>query len=154
MTTKKFCVIIYIVKLKKQGGQVLNIIIISIKNKDVERYLLKHMDKWGKDINPMLDNIYINRNILQERFFPVLNILCKNDINRNLFILDSSDKLNIQEYQKNLPDKYNYFLIYSPTEAKSTLLNTDTSIFNKAVGKITYNGNLFCSKKNNFWEKR
>ena len=36
---------------------------------------------------------------------------------------------------------------------KSTLLNTDTSIFNKAVGKITYNGNLFCSKKNNFWEK-
>ena len=131
----------------------MNIIIISIKNKDIERYLLKHMDKWGKDINPMFDNIYINRNILQERFFPVLNILCKNDINRNLFILDSSDKLNIQEYQKNSLVEYNYFLIYSPTEAKSTLLNTDTSIFNKAVGKITYNGNLFCSKKNNFWEK-
>ena len=77
----------------------MNIIIISIKNKDVERYLLKHMDKWGKDINPMLDNIYINRNILQERFFLVLkNILHKNNINQNLFILDSSDKLNIQEY--------------------------------------------------------
>lgn len=57
------------------------------------------MNKWGKDINPMLDNIYINRNILQERFFPVLiNILYKNNINQNLFILDSSDKLNIQEY--------------------------------------------------------
>ena len=111
------------------------------------------MDKWGKDINPMFDNIYINRNILQERFFPVLNVLYKNNINQNIFILDSSDKLNIQGYQKNLPDKYNYFLIYSPTEEKSTLLNTDTSIFNKAVGKITYNGNLFCSKKNNFWEK-
>ena len=77
----------------------MNIIIISIKNKDVERYLLKHMNKWGKDINPMLDNIYINRNILQERFFTVLiNILYKNNINQNLFILDSSDKLNIQEY--------------------------------------------------------
>ena len=77
----------------------MNIIIISIKNKDVERYLLKHMNKWGKDINPMLDNIYINRNILQERFFPVLiNILYKNTITQNLFILDSSDKLNIQEY--------------------------------------------------------
>ena len=112
------------------------------------------MDKWGKDINPILDNIYINRNILQERFFSVLNILYKNNINQNLFILDSSDKLNIQEYQKNLPDKYNYYLIYSPTEGKSTFLNVDTSIFNKAVGKITYNGNLFCSKKNNFWEKR
>ena len=134
----------------------MNIIIISIKNKDVERYLLKHMNKWGKDINPMLDNIYINRNILQERFFPVLiNILYKNNINQNLFILDSSDKLNIQEYQENLSNKYkyNYYLIYSPTEEKSTLLNTDTSIFNKAVGKITYNGKLFCSKKNNFWEK-
>ena len=134
----------------------MNIIIISIKNKDVERYLLKHMNKWGKDINPMFDNIYINRNILQERFFSVLkNILYKNNINQNLFILDSSDKLNIQEYQENLSNKYkyNYFLIYSPTEGKSTLLNTDTSIFNKAVGKITYNGNLFCSKKNNFWEK-
>ena len=114
------------------------------------------MDKWGKDINPILDNIYINRNILQERFFPVLkNILHKNNINQNLFILDSSDKLNIQEYQENLSNKYkyNYYLIYSPTEGKSTLLNTDTSIFNKAVGKIAYNGNLFCSKKNNFWEK-
>lgn len=134
----------------------MNIIIISIKNKDVERYLLKHMNKWGKDINPMLDNIYINRNILQERFFPVLiNILYKNNINQNLFILDSSDKLNIQEYQENLSNKYkyNYYLIYSPTEGKSTFLNVDTSIFNKAVGKITYNGNLFCSKKNNFWEK-
>ena len=135
----------------------MNIIIISIKNKDVERYLLKHMDKWGKDINPILDNIYINRNILQERFFPVLkNILHKNNINQNLFILDSSDKLNIQEYQENLSNKYkyNYYLIYSPTEGKSTFLNVDTSIFiNKAVGKITYNGNLFCSKKNNFWEK-
>ena len=134
----------------------MNIIIISIKNKDVEKYLLKHMDKWGKDINPMLDNIYINRNILQERFFPVLkNILHKNNINQNLFILDSSDKLNIQEYQENLSNKYkyNYYLIYSPTEEKSTLLDIDTSIFNKAVGKITYNGNLFCSKKNNFWEK-
>ena len=131
----------------------MNIIIISIKNKNIERYLLKHMDKWGKDINPILDNIYINRNILQERFFSVLNILYKNNINQNLFILDSSDKLNIQEYQKNLPDKYNYYLIYSPTEGKSTFLNVDTSIFNKAVGKITYNGNLFCSKKNNFWEK-
>ena len=135
----------------------MNIIIISIKNKDVERYLLKHINKWGKDINPMLDNIYINRNILQERFFPVLiNILHKNNINQNLFILDSSDKLNIQEYQENLSNKYkyNYYLIYSPTEGKSTFLNVDTSIFNKAVGKITYNGNLFCSKKNNFWEKR
>lgn len=111
------------------------------------------MDKWGKDINPMFDNIYINRNILQQCFFPVLNTFYKNNTNRNLFILDSSDKLNIQEYQKNSPDKYNYFLIYSPTEGKSTLLNTDISIFNKAVGKITYNGNLFCSKKNNFWEK-
>ena len=134
----------------------MNIIIISIKNKDVERYLLKHINKWGKDINPMLDNIYINRNILQERFFPVLiNILHKNNINQNLFILDSSDKLNIQEYQENLSNKYkyNYYLIYSPTEEKSTLLDIDTSIFNKAVGKITYNGNLFCSKKNNFWEK-
>ena len=134
----------------------MNIIIISIKNKDVERYLLKHMNKWGKDINSMLDNIYINRNILQERFFPVLiNILYKNNINQNLFILDSSDKLNIQEYQENLSNKYkyNYYLIYSPTEGKSTFLNVDTSIFNKAVGKITYNGNLFCSKKNNFWEK-
>ena len=134
----------------------MNIIIISIKNKDVERYLLKHMNKWGKDINPMLDNIYINRNILQERFFSVLkNILHKNNINQNLFILDSSDKLNIQEYQENLSNKYkyNYYLIYSPTEGKSTFLNVDTSIFNKAVGKITYNGNLFCSKKNNFWEK-
>lgn len=133
----------------------MNIIIISIKNKDVERYLLKHMDKWGKYINPMFDDIYINRNILQERVFPVLNTFCKNNINRNIFILDSSDKLNIQEYQKNLSNeyKYNYFLIYSPTEGKSTLLNTDISIFNKAVGKITYNGNLFCSKKNNFWEK-
>lgn len=134
----------------------MNIIIISIKNKDVERYLLKHMDKWGKDINPMLDNIYINRNILQERFFPVLkNILHKNNINQNLFILDSSDKLNIQEYQENLSNKYkyNYYLIYSPTEGKSTFLNVDTSIFNKVVGKITYKGNLFCSKKNNFWEK-
>ena len=134
----------------------MNIIIISIKNKDVERYLLKHMNKWGKDINPMLDNIYINRNILQERFFPVLiNILHKNNINQNLFILDSSDKLNIQEYQENLSNKYkyNYYLIYSPTEGKSTFLNVDTSIFNKVVGKITYNGNLFCSKKNNFWEK-
>ena len=134
----------------------MNIIIISIKNKDVERYLLKHINKWGKDINPMLDNIYINRNILQERFFPVLiNILHKNNINQNLFILDSSDKLNIQEYQENLSNKYkyNYYLIYSPTEGKSTFLNVDTSIFNKAVGKITYNGNLFCSKKNNFWEK-
>ena len=135
----------------------MNIIIISIKNKDIERYLLKHMDKWGKDINPMLDNIYINRNILQERFFSVLkNILYKNNINQNLFILDSSDKLNIQEYQENLSNKYkyNYYLIYSPTEGKSTFLNVDTFIFNKAVGKITYNGNLFCSKKNNFWEKR
>ena len=135
----------------------MNIIIISIKNKDVEKYLLKHMDKWGKDINPMLDNIYINRNILQERFFPVLkNILHKNNINQNLFILDSSDKLNIQEYQENLSNKYkyNYYLIYSPTEGKSTFLNVDTSIFNKVVGKITYNGNLFCSKKNNFWQKR
>ena len=135
----------------------MNIIIISIKNKDVERYLLKHINKWGKDINPMLDNIYINRNILQERFFPVLiNILYRNNINQNLFILDSSDKLNIQEYQENLSNKYkyNYYLIYSPTEGKSTFLNVDTSIFNKAVGKITYNGNLFCSKKNNFWEKR
>ena len=131
----------------------MNIIIISIKNKDIERYLLKHMNKWGKDINPMFDNIYINRNILQERFFPVLNVLYKNNINQNIFILDSSDKLNIQGYRKNSPDKYNYFLIYSPTEGKSTLLNTDTSIFNKAVGKITYNENLFCSKKNNFWEK-
>ena len=134
----------------------MNIIIISIKNKDVERYLLKHMDKWGKDLNPMLDNIYINRNILQERFFPVLkNILHKNNINQNLFILDSSDKLNIQEYQENLSNKYkyNYYLIYSPTEGKSTFLNVDTSIFNKVVGKITYNGNLFCSKKDNFWEK-
>ena len=134
----------------------MNIIIISIKNKDVERYLLKHINKWGKDINPMLDNIYINRNILQERFFPVLiNILHKNNINQNLFILDSSDKLNIQEYQENLSNKYkyNYYLIYSPTEGKSTFLNVDTSIFNKVVGKITYNGNLFCSKKNNFWEK-
>ena len=134
----------------------MNIIIISIKNKDVERYLLKHINKWGKDINPMLDNIYINRNILQERFFPVLiNILHKNNINQNLFILDSSDKLNIQEYQENLSNKYkyNYYLIYSPTEGKSTFLNVDTSIFNKTVGKITYNGNLFCSKKNNFWEK-
>ena len=134
----------------------MNIIIISIKNKDVERYLLKHINKWGKDINPMLDNIYINRNILQERFFPALiNILHKNNINQNIFILDSSDKLNIQEYQENLSNKYkyNYFLIYSPTEGKSTFLNVDTSIFNKAVGKITYNGNLFCSKKNNFWEK-
>lgn len=131
----------------------MNIIIISIKNKDVEKYLLKHMDKWGKDLNPMLDNMYINKNILQECVFPVLNTFCKNNTNRNIFILDSSDKLNIQGYQKNLPDKYNYFLIYSPTEGKSTLLNTDTSIFNKAVGKITYNGNLFCSKKNNFWEK-
>ena len=131
----------------------MNIIIISIKNKNVERYLLKHMDKWGKDINPMFDNIYINRNILQERFFSVLNVLYKNNINQNIFILDSSDKLNIQEYQENLPDKYNYYLIYSPTEGKSTFLNVDTSIFNKAVGKITYNGNLFCSKKNNFWEK-
>ena len=56
------------------------------------------MDKWGKDINPMFDNIYINRNIVQERFFSVLNILYKNNINQNLFILDSSDKLNIQEY--------------------------------------------------------
>lgn len=114
------------------------------------------MNKWGKDINPMLDNIYINRNILQERFFPVLkNILHKNNINQNLFILDSSDKLNIQEYQENLSNKYkyNYYLIYSPTEEKSTFLNVDTSIFNKVVGKITYNGNLFCSKKNNFWEK-
>ena len=134
----------------------MNIIIISIKNKDIERYLLKHMDKWGKDINPMLDNIYINRNILQKRIFPVLkNILHKNNINQNLFILDSSDKLNIQEYQENLSNKYkyNYYLIYSPTEGKSTFLNVDTSIFNKVVGKITYNGNLFCSKKNNFWEK-
>ena len=113
------------------------------------------MDKWGKDINPMFDNIYINRNILQERFFSVLNILYKNNINQNLFILDSSDKLNIQEYQENLSNKYkyNYYLIYSPTEGKSTFLNVDTSIFNKAVGKITYNENLFCSKKNNFWEK-
>ena len=134
----------------------MNIIIISIKNKNIERYLLKHMDKWGKDINSMLDNIYINRNILQERFFSVLNILYKNNINQNLFILDSSDKLNIQEYQENLSNKYkyNYYLIYSPTAGKSTFLNVDTSIFNKAVGKITYNGNLFCSKKNNFWEKR
>ena len=135
----------------------MNIIIISIKNKDIKRYLLKHMDKWGKDINTILDNIYINRNILKERFFPVLiNILYKNNINQNLFILDSSDKLNIQEYQENLSNKYkyNYYLIYSPTEGKSTFLNVDTSIFNKAVGKITYNGNLFCSKKNNFWEKR
>ena len=124
----------------------MNIIIISIKNKNIERYLLKHMDKWGKDINPMLDNIYINRNILQERFFSVLNTLYKNNINQNLFILDSSDKLNIQEYQENLSNKYkyNYYLIYSPTEGKSTFLNVDTSIFNKAVGKITYNGNLFC----------
>ena len=115
------------------------------------------MDKWGKDINHMLDNIYINTNILQKRIFPVLiNILHKNNINQNLFILDSSDKLNIQEYQENLSNKYkyNYYLIYSPTEGKSTFLNVDTSIFNKAVGKITYNGNLFCSKKNNFWEKR
>ena len=133
----------------------MNIIIISIKNKDVERYLLKHMDKWGKDINPIFDNIYINRNILQERFFPVLNILYKNNINQNLFILDSTYKLNIQEYQATLSNKYkyNYYLIYSPTEGKSTFLNVDTSIFNKVVGKITYNGNLFCSKKNNFWEK-
>ena len=113
------------------------------------------MDKWGKYINPMFDDIYINRNILQERVFPVLNTFCKNNINRNIFILDSSDKLNIQEYQKNLSNeyKYDYFLIYSPTEGKSTLLNTDTSIFNKAVGKIKYTGYLFCSKKNNFWEK-
>ena len=113
------------------------------------------MDKWGKDINPMFDNIYINRNILQECFFPVLNTFYKNNTNRNLFILDSSDKLNIQEYQANLSNKYkyNYYLIYSPTEGKSTFLNVDTSIFNKVVGKITYNGNLFCSKKNNFWEK-
>ena len=133
----------------------MNIIIISIKNKDVEKYLLKHMGKWGKDLNPMLDNMYINKNSLQECFFPVLNTFCKNNINRNIFILDSSDKLNIQGYQENLSNKYkyNYYLIYSPTEGKSTFLNVDTSIFNKVVGKITYNGNLFCSKKNNFWEK-
>ena len=66
------------------------------------------MYKWGKDINPMFDNIYINRNILQERFFPVLNVLYKNNINQNIFILDSSDKLNIQEYQENLSNKYKY----------------------------------------------
>lgn len=131
----------------------MNIIIISIKNKDVERYLLKHMDKWGKDINPMLDNMYINKNILKELSFPVINMFCQQNIdNRNIFILDSSDKLNIKEYQRYLSNDYNYYLIYSPTEEKSTLSRINASIF-EAIGKITYNKNLFCSKKNHFWEK-
>ena len=131
----------------------MNIIIISIKNKNVDRYLLKHIDKWGKGINPMLENIYINRNILKGPFFfPVLCTFCKENIDKNLFILDSSDKLNIEEYQKNLSNDYKYYLIYSPTEEKSTLSETNTSIFNRAIGKITYNNNLFCSKKNHFWE--
>lgn len=130
----------------------MNIIIISIKNKNVDRYLLKHIDKWGKDINPMLENIYINRNILKELFFPVINMFCQQNIdNRNLFILDSSDKLNIKEYQRNLSNDYNYYLIYSPTEEKYTLSEINASIF-EAIGKITYNKNLFCSKKNHFWE--
>lgn len=128
----------------------LNIIIISIKNKNVDRYLLEHINKWGKDINPMLENIYINRNIAKELFFPVMHIFYKH-INKNLFILDSSDKLNIEEYQKNLPNDYNYYLIYSPTEEKSTLSEINASIF-EAIGKITYNNNLFCSKKKHFWE--
>ena len=109
----------------------MNIIIISIKNKDVERYLLKHMDKWGKDLNPMFENIYINKNTLGERSFPVIHTFCKNNTNRNCFILDSSDKLNIEKYQKNLSNDYNYYLIYSPTEEKSTLSEINTSIFNK-----------------------
>lgn len=130
----------------------MNIIIISIKNKNVDRYLLKHIDKWGKDINPMLENIYINRNILKELFFPVINMFCQQNIdNRNLFILDSSDKLNIKEYQRHLSNDYNCYLIYSPTEEKSTLSEINASIF-EAIGKITYNKNLFCSKKNHFWE--
>ncbi len=100
----------------------------------------------------MLENIYINRNILKELFFPVINMFCQQNIdNRNLFILDSSDKLNIKEYQRNLSNDYNYYLIYSPTEEKYTLSEINASIF-EAIGKITYNKNLFCSKKNHFWE--
>lgn len=130
----------------------LNIIIISIKNKNVDRYLLHHIDKWGKDINPMLENIYLNRNILKELSFPVINMFCQQNIdNRNIFILDSSDKLNIKEYQRYLSNDYNYYLIYSPTEEKSILSRINASIF-EAIGKITYNKNLFCSKKNHFWE--
>lgn len=133
----------------------LNIIIISIKNKNVDRYLLKHIDKWGKDINPMFENVYINKNTLRNRSFPIIHTLCKRNIDRNFFILDSSNKLNIEKYQKNLLNDCKYYLIYSPTEEKSTLSEIDVSIF-EAIGKITYNNdlfnNLFCSKKNHFWE--
>ena len=66
--------------------------------------------------------------------------------------MDSSNKLNIEKYQKNLLNDCKYYLIYSPTEEKSTLSEINASIF-EAIGKITYNNDLFCSKKNNFWEK-
>ena len=65
--------------------------------------------------------------------------------NQNIFILDSSDKLNIQEYQENLSNKYKY-LINSPYPIShkccEVMKKKPIKKYEKTTGKVPFIGTL------------